>query len=176
MAHESQRFHNKGQTWAERAKLGGLRTVLSPEGSERRNLFMHGIHLFAARRAARLEQQNKTVLDFGCGAGRFVRFFGQRGWKVFGTEITPEMIEVTKQQDIPKDCHLYLTNGISIPLPDASVDVVWCCAVLRYSLLVKDPVYDKIAKEMFRVLRPNGWVVNVEMYVEQQPVIFTKDF
>jgi SAM-dependent methyltransferase len=116
------------------------------------------------------------LVDFGCGTGRFVRFFGERGCAVLGTEITPSMIAEAEAEGIPAGCRLCLTDGTSIPTPDASVDMIWCCAVLRYSLLVADPVYDRIAVEMFRALRPGGWVVNVQIYVEQPPGTFLMDF
>jgi SAM-dependent methyltransferase len=176
MTDESHRFHTTGLTWSERANLDGLRTVLSPFGADRRNLFLHGIHLFAAKRANRLGRGSKRVLDFGCGAGRFVRFFAEHGWKVYGTEITSEMIMAAEREGLPSECNLYLTDGISVPLPANSVDLIWCCAVLRYSLLVPDPAYDEIAMEMFRVLRPGGSVVNMEMYVEQKPEVFIGGF
>jgi SAM-dependent methyltransferase len=176
MADESGRFHTIGPSWSERAKLGGLRTVLSPDGCDRRNLFLDGVHLFAANRVFRLRPGNRVAVDFGCGSGRFIRYFAKRGWNVIGTEITPEMIEAAERDGIPPNCHLCLTDGVLIPLRDDSVDVVWCCSVLRYSLLVADPVYDKIAAEMFRVLRPGGLVCNVEMYVDQVPEVFVKDF
>ena len=179
MAHEGERFQNIGLTCAERSRLDGLRAVLAPEGdarTERRNLFMHGVHLFGAKWAMRSDRNVKTVIDFGCGPGRFIRMFGEKGWNVIGTEITPEMIDAAKTAGLPPNARIYLTDGISIPEADNSFDLIWCCAVLRYSLLTNDPVYDRIVAEMFRVLRPGGLVVNVEMYVDNPYSVFTMDF
>ena len=86
------------------------------------------------------------------------------------------MIKAAARDGIPPNCYCCLTDGVLLPFRDQSVDIVWCCSVLRYSLLVVDPVYDKIAAEMFRVLRPGGLVCNVEMYVDQAPEIFVNDF
>jgi ubiquinone/menaquinone biosynthesis C-methylase UbiE len=86
------------------------------------------------------------------------------------------MIEHTRQLGVPAGCELAHTDGIHIPAPSASVDLVWVCGVLRYSLNVPNPVYDQIAREMSRVLKPGGYVVNDEMYVEQPASDFTRDF
>jgi len=59
---------------------------------------------------------------------------------------------------------------------DQSVDAIWCCGVLRYSRLVSQEVYEQIAQEMYRVLKPNGVVINLEMYVESNHDVFTDGF
>ena len=176
MPDEKCRFHTTGLSWAERAGLDGLRAVLVPEDRPRRNNFIHGIHTFGARRAFHFLAPNAFLMDFGCGSGRFTRFFAGLGCKVLGTEITKRMLERARRDCSGAKCSFVLTDGISIPVADGSLDAIWCCAVLRYSLFVPDPVYDKIAAEMFRVLRPGGIVANVEMYVDREPRVFLKDF
>ena len=54
MPDESGQFQTIGPTWGERAALGELNAVLSPTGSKRRNLFLHGTSMFAARLLLRL--------------------------------------------------------------------------------------------------------------------------
>jgi ubiquinone/menaquinone biosynthesis C-methylase UbiE len=77
---------------------------------------------------------------------------------------------------VPDKSSLLLTDGLIIPVQDASIDMIWCCGVLRYSLFVEEPVYAQIAREMYRVLKPGGHVVNLEMYVDAEPETFTRDF
>jgi ubiquinone/menaquinone biosynthesis C-methylase UbiE len=140
-------------------------------------------------------------LDFGCGTGRFVRFFAANGFSVIGTEITMEMLAQARQFGLPPGCLLVQTDGISIPLADQSVDTIWVCGVLKYSLFPPGsicrggigvaekgqggsspdekpfiPCYQDIAREMYRVLKPGGWVTNLEMYVDSPPEAFTRDF
>jgi len=176
MPDEKELFQTTGKPWAELALQGELDAVLTGTGNHRRNLFLHHVQLFAAERASRLLGRRGRVVDFGCGTGRFVRFFAKHGHSLLGTEITNEMLEQTKRFGLPEGSELILTNGIAIPVPDATVDLIWVCGVLRYSLNVPNPVYDQIAREMFRVLKPGGRVVNFEMYVDQPPSDFTKDF
>jgi SAM-dependent methyltransferase len=176
MPDELSRFQITGPSWSERARAGELAAVLSPMSTDRRNRFLHSVNLLSARAARLLFGPRRLILDFGCGTGRFTRFFGERGYRVIGTEITPEMLFEARRFGVPKRSVLLQTDGVRIPLEDSSVDVIWCCGVLRFSLLVPDPVYRDIADEMFRILKPGGKVVNVEMYVDSAPEVFLRDF
>jgi ubiquinone/menaquinone biosynthesis C-methylase UbiE len=176
MPDEKELFQTTGRSWSERAVLGECDAVLTASGNVVRNVFLHNVQLVAANKALRWLPQKGRVVDFGCGTGRFVRFFAKHCHSVLGTEITKEMLEQARGFGIPQNSELTTTNGIHIPLPDAAVDLIWVCGVLRYSLNVPNPVYDRIAREMYRVLKPGARVVNVEMYVEQPPSDFTRDF
>lgn len=165
-----------GPTWVERAELGELKAVISPTASDRGNDFHHAVHLFAANLAAKRSKPEDMIIDFGCGTGRFVRFFGNKGLKVVGTEITSNMLTEARSLGLPANASLVLTDGVSLPVCDGSVDVIWCCGVLRYSLFVSPAVYNRIAQDMYRALKPGGLVVNLEMYVDTKPERFTEGF
>ena len=176
MPDEKSLFQTAGPSWSARASLGGLNAVLAPGGSARGNLFLHGIHIFGAERALKYFPRDSAIIDFGCGTGRFTTFFASRQRQVLATEVTVEMLEQAKKECRESGCEFVLTDGISLPSASSSVDGVWCCAVLRYSLFVPNPAYDRIAKEMYRVLRPGAYVVNCEMYVDVPPDIFLQGF
>jgi ubiquinone/menaquinone biosynthesis C-methylase UbiE len=165
-----------GPSWAERADLGELKAVISPTASDRGNEFHHAVHLYAAKKALSFARPGNVLMDFGCGTGRFARFFSEQGMSVIGTEITSEMLAATRRAGVPKNSSFLLTDGLSIPVVDASIDMIWCCAVLRYSLFSDRESYQKIAKEMRRVLKPGGSVVNLEMHVDTDPQTFNEDF
>ncbi len=93
MPDEISRFHTSGPSWSERAGLGELNAVLSPFGADWQNRFLHGVNSAGSRIAARYFKRNDKIVDFGCGTGRFARYFAEKGYRVIGTEITPEMIE-----------------------------------------------------------------------------------
>jgi SAM-dependent methyltransferase len=171
---EKTRFHTVGASWAERARLGGLKAVVNPSGG-RDALFLHGIHSFAARVAVKYFLAERYIIDFGCGNGRFSSYFASKKGPVLGTEITWEMVAHAKLH-CPDNCQFVLTDGISIPVKVESIGGIWCCAVLRYSLLVDNPCYAEIAAEMFRVLRPGAYVVDCEMYVDVSPERFIEGF
>ncbi|HEX7794268.1 MAG TPA: class I SAM-dependent methyltransferase [Vicinamibacterales bacterium] len=176
MPDERSLFQTTGPSWSERACLGELDAVLTGTGNYRRNLFLHHTQLVAARYAAALVPRTGRVVDFGCGTGRFMRFFAPRVRSVIGTELTKEMAERAVSLGLPPNCTTVLTDGVAIPVAGSSVDLLWVCGVLRYSLNVSNPKYEEIAREMARVLRPGGWVVNFEMYVDQPARDFTNGF
>ena len=175
MPDEKSLFQTTGLSWSERASLGGLQAILM-QPNMRRNLFLHGVNTFGAKRALKYFPPNRRIIDFGCGTGRFTTFFALRQRHVLGTEVTPEMLERAKKECTEGSCEFALTDGTSLPCASASVDGIWCCSVLRYSLFVSNPAYDRIAKEMYRVLRPGAYVVNCEMYVDVPPGVFLQGF
>jgi SAM-dependent methyltransferase len=199
-------FAHSGPAWSDRADLGELRSVLDAKGSERVNVLMHGATLVAARAALALKPMKRSLLDFGCGTGRMLRFFAKKGWRVIGTDITQEMLDEARRFGLPGGAVLYHTDGVSIPLPDHWVDLVWVSGVLKYSLFTRNSrcrggtepdtvvrgseaehdsmfggkpfvtAYAEIAKEIYRVVKPGGYVVNYEMYVDVLPKVFLPDF
>jgi SAM-dependent methyltransferase len=97
------------------------------------------------------------VLDVGAGAGTdtltTARIVGKQG-KVYALDMTPAMLAKLRG-NIPlaraENVEVIEGNAESIPLPDASVDVVTSNGVLN---LVPDK--PKAFAEIFRVLRPGG--------------------
>ena len=176
MPDERSLFQTTGPSWSERASLDGLSAVLAPGGSQRSNLFLHGIHLLSAEFALKYFPVHGNIIDFGCGTGRFTKFFASHHREVLATEVTAEMLGRAQKECVDHPCEFVLTDGISLPSASASVDGIWCCGVLRYSLFVPDPAYPEIAKEMYRVLRPGAYVLNFEMYVDVPPDIFLEGF
>ena len=176
MPDEASLFQTSGLTWADRAALNGLEAVLAPGGDWRLNTFLHGVHSYAARTALKHFRPGDSIIDFGCGIGRFSKFFASRQYRVLATDITFEMIARAKVECQGKPVEFRLTNGIDIPVASGSIGGIWCCGVLRYSLFVTNPAYDAIAREMLRVLRPGGYVVNCEMYVDAEPDVFNEGF
>jgi ubiquinone/menaquinone biosynthesis C-methylase UbiE len=199
---------SSGTPWSERAKLGELEAVLDVNSPERVLLLMHGANLVAARKTLsllrqRVDSTRVVLLDFGCGTGRMVRFFGKNGCDVLGLDVTIEMLRHAKKHGLPSTAWLSHFDGVSIPAKDQSIDIVWVCGVLKYTLFpptakcrhgnlevgkttaasvngtannVFVPTYFEVAREMYRVLKPGGIVANNEMWVDAQPDVFTRDF
>src|ERR1700722_20412410 len=119
MSHEKSLFQTAGPSWSARASLGGLKAVLDPTGSARRNLFLHGIHIFGAERAVKYFPRDGSIIDFGSWTGRFTAFFASRQRRILGTEVTVEMLEQAKKECSDGQCEFVLTDGISLPSPSA---------------------------------------------------------
>jgi SAM-dependent methyltransferase len=186
-------------SWSERAKsFGELEAVCYAGGSERKNLMMHGACLVGAEKAVSLLRSKAigqpVVVDFGCGTGRMIRFFDKHGCNVLGLDITEAMVEAARKIGLPSNSSAWHFNGLSIPKENESVDLIWVCAVLKYTLFPPgskcvhgmlpatepgcafEATYADIAREMFRVLKPGGLVVQYEMYVDADPDVFRHDF
>jgi len=102
-------------------------------------------------------RQGETVLDLGSGGGIDVllsaRRVGPEG-KAYGLDMTDEMLELARrnQREAGLTNVEFLKGEIeSIPLPDASVDVVISNCVINLS-----GDKDRVLREAFRVLRPGG--------------------
>ena len=77
------KFNHRGFDWSNASRLGEPESVLYQGGSEREYLLMHAASLQGARAALtfnrRKGQRPGVALDFGCGTGRILRFFGKKG-------------------------------------------------------------------------------------------------
>ena len=175
-------------SWAQRARLSELEAVLVVNGSQRRLLLMHSANLVAARKVLSLlprrNIQKPIVLDFGCGNGRFLRYFGKAGAALVGLDVKLEMLRAARTHGLPPGVLLSQFDGVSLPFADQSFDMVWVCGVLKYTLFPPHtkccrhgpitssddsfaPSYDQIAREMYRILKPGGIVAQNEMWVDQ---------
>ena len=99
----------------------------------------------------------EVVLDLGSGGGIDVllsaRRVGSTG-KAYGLDMTDEMLELARKNQAEAGVSNveFLKGEIeSIPLPDASVDVIISNCVINHS-----GVKDRVIAEAFRVLKPGG--------------------
>jgi SAM-dependent methyltransferase len=98
-----------------------------------------------------------VVLDFGAGRGKHVenefghmgRLANLRGRVKWVIGIDPDDAVFTNPT---LDEAFRMDPDSAIPLPDASVDVIFSCAVLEH---VANP--GRMASEITRVLKPGGW-------------------
>lgn len=98
----------------------------------------------------------KTVLDAGCGIGKYsaamLRFGAE---KVIGADIALDAIskarDQAKKHGLDDRLEFRIGSITSIPVPDRSVDVAWANSVLH---LVNDPGHG--LAELARVLKPGG--------------------
>ena len=96
----------------------------------------------------------ERVLDVGCGTGTIARLAAERvglNGRVSALDVNAAMLTVARSLPSAIPIKWYETAAESVPLPDASFDVVFCQIALQF-------VADKVAalREMHRVLRPGG--------------------
>jgi SAM-dependent methyltransferase len=107
------------------------------------------------RRALLLSEARpgETVLDLGCGAGRFVHALNAAGARAIGVEIANAALERARVNAPDADLRLVAPDG-SLPLDHGEVDLVWCSEVLEH---VADTAH--ILLEVRRVLKPHGRLI-----------------
>jgi SAM-dependent methyltransferase len=102
-------------------------------------------------------REGETVLDLGSGGGIDVLLSARRvgpGGKAYGLDMTDEMLALARenQRNAGVENAEFLKGDIeSIPLPDASVDVIISNCVINLS-----GDKSKVIAEAFRVLKPGG--------------------
>ncbi|WP_112268335.1 class I SAM-dependent methyltransferase [Lentzea terrae] len=98
-----------------------------------------------------------SVLDLGAGTGLFVRAFGE-----WFPDVSVVAVEPSADMRAASGLDMLAGDASSIPLPDASVDVVWMSTVVHH-------VVDLAAAgaELRRVLRPGGVVVMRSLFRER---------
>lgn len=111
------------------------------------------------------------VLDYGCGSGSYMKavieLVGKSG-KLYALDVNPTAIEMIKQIALKN----HLTNVETIltdcntGLPDNSIDVV-----LLYDVLhdLTDP--QRVLKELYRVLKPNGILSLSDHHLQESEII-----
>jgi len=146
--------------WQERARKHGVRAVLNirhtPEEVEAETRRQREI-LFPLL-AAELRPDDCLLLDFGCGPGRFTPALAETtGGRVVGVDPIQHLLDLAPPH--PRVEYRRMQQG-AIPLPDASVDVVWICLVL--TAIPDAAVLRATVDEVERVLRPGGLLFLVE--------------
>jgi len=97
--------------------------------------------------------KGKTVLEYGCGDGRYTAILAKRGAKVIAFDISGPLLALAKKRIELNGCdgvELLLGSAHALPLADESVDVIFGMAILHHLDL-------KLAShEVRRVLRKGG--------------------
>src|SRR5262245_51015264 len=94
----------------------------------------------------------KTVLELGCGRGRYAVLMARCGALVTATDISPGSIEHTRRRAELNGLTLntVVTSAEELPFPDKSFDMAFGTSVLHHLEV------DSAGPELTRVIRPDG--------------------
>jgi SAM-dependent methyltransferase len=136
----------------------------NPHGAVfQRELEQRILQLLALKSAVPLATQR--VLDVGCGEGRWLRRFIQ--WdaspeNLAGIDLLPERVTVARDS-CPPAARVLCGSADQLSFEDGSLDIVLCMNV--FSSILSGGLRGAIAAEMLRVLRPGGFVLWYDFFV-----------
>ena len=106
-----------------------------------------------------LPQRKLKILDVGCGSGFFTILLGKQGHEVLGTDLTPDMIEKSRElaKEVGVDCKFEIMDAENLDFPDETFDVV-----ISRNLTWTLPDAGHAYEEWCRVLKKGGILLNFD--------------
>ncbi|MBI3151992.1 MAG: class I SAM-dependent methyltransferase [Chloroflexi bacterium] len=124
---------------------------------------MSGLRMRKDMLAQMGDLNSKRILDVGCGTGTLAAMVKQMypDAEVVGLDGDSQILEIARSKAKSLGVDIRFEQGMSfdLPYPDASFDVVLTSFMLHH--LEKD-AKQKTAKEMYRVLRPDGRLIGMD--------------
>lgn len=98
-----------------------------------------------------------AIFDLGCGSGRLAAALGQSAMRLryLGTDVVQALLDYAATK-APRHFHFVRHRKLSVPLPDASVDIACAFSVFTHLLHHETYIY---LEDMRRVVKPDGRVV-----------------
>lgn len=115
-------------------------------------------------------KEAEVVLDLGCGAGLDLYFYAKRVGekaKVYGLDISEEMVtKARKNMEVAgiKNAEIKCGHSDDLPFSDNFFDLVAANGIYNLS-----PDKEKVMREVFRVLKPEGRTVFCEIVLKERP-------
>ena len=121
----------KDTGWAERAQKGFLASGIDPlDRRGYKNDYIDLLQKAALEEVLEL-RGDEVVLDFGCGSGRVSHWIAPRVKRVIGLEVTPEMIEMAKENRVTDNVEFMLYDGFHFPALPVPIDLIFSIGVLQ---------------------------------------------
>lgn len=97
---------------------------------------------------------DKTVLEVGCGAGRFTEVLLSRGARVTSVDLS-SAVEANRDNFPVTDRHrVAQANAVALPFAPRQFDVVFCLGVIQHT-----PSPEATIRSLFSQVRPGGHLV-----------------
>ncbi len=104
-----------------------------------------------------------TILDVGCGLGKWTRIFAEKGYRTIGIDASARMTELAKERTNGKSAGkvgFFNMDASMLGFRTATFDFINCVTVLQHILTNEKWRY--AIKEMVRVTKPNGYMLLYE--------------
>jgi len=100
------------------------------------------------------ELKGKTILEVGCGAGRFTELLVKSGAKVHSVDLSVA-VEANKENiGNAENYSIAQANVYELPFPDEAFDIVICLGVIQHT-----PSSEQTIKSLWQKVKPNGFLV-----------------
>ncbi|MDP2822008.1 MAG: class I SAM-dependent methyltransferase [Sulfuritalea sp.] len=106
-----------------------------------------------------------TLLDFGCGPGRDLRTFVQRGHRVVGLEGAPALADMARAHS---GCEVWQQDFLRLDLPESHFDGVFANASLFH---VPRQELPRVLRQLHATLKPGGVLFSSNPHGENQEII-----
>jgi SAM-dependent methyltransferase len=149
----------------------GIAPVLHPGAPAWFNRLIDKQQFLAVRRALALATipPGARFLDVGCGTGRWVRRYGELGFRATGLDVTPGMLQTARQRGTAGE--LVAGEAYRLPFADGAFDFVSDITVVQH---IPSELQLAAVGEMMRVLKPEGHLLLFELIRGRGPHIFPR--
>lgn len=93
------------------------------------------------------------ALEAGCGTGHWTAFLSELGYHLTAVDISDAMLEIAKTKQI-KHTQFIKADIQKLPFDNEQFDLVISITMLEFVSNIEQAI-----QEMYRVLKPNGWLV-----------------
>jgi malonyl-CoA O-methyltransferase len=155
-------FPNEEISWAIKYFFDALLWMLKAHFNEQSESFLTNISKNDGRyrlvREAISKSGASTVLDAGCGKGRYLKNLKQDfpNLALHGVDLSENVLSF-----VPKGIDIRVGSLLNIPFPDDSLDIVFTCEALEHAVYIEGAI-----QELARVIRSGGTLVIIDKNLE----------
>ncbi len=154
------------RTQAHFERLTGRRHDGPPSAADvayvHREAARHAATTLALRRQLAVPPADAVLLDVGCGTGESLAALATAGFargNLLGVDLAANRVKQAAERH--PGIRFVAGDGLTLPLPDASVDVAM--AVETFCVVHPAAARRRLAAEMLRVVRPGGLLVSYDV-------------